>query len=256
LSESVIITGAGSGIGRAAALVFAANGYCVIASGRRLAKLEETRDLASTGAGAIIPVAGDVGLADTAAELIAVAKANGSLASLVNNAGIGWNYGVDHPGSMAALKDTSYEQWREVLRINLDSVFHLCHAALPVMLSQGHGSIVNVASGGGLRGMDDAHTYATAKAGVINLTRSLARAYGPNGIRANVVAPGFVDTDMVESVLASDMNPFADDTLRFQVSPLGRPGTPEEIADTLYFMAITATYCNGSVLTVDGGSLA
>ena len=61
---------------------------------------------------------------------------------------------------------------------------------------------------------------------------------------------------MVESVLASDMNPFADDTLRFQVSPLGRPGTPEEIADAIYFMAITATYCNGSVLTVDGGSLA
>ena len=91
MSESVIITGAGSGIGRAAALKFAANGYCVIASGRRLAKLEETRELAGAGSGAIIPVAGDVGLADTAAELIAVASENGSLASLVNNAGIGWN---------------------------------------------------------------------------------------------------------------------------------------------------------------------
>ena len=104
--------------------------------------------------------------------------------------------------------------------------------------------------------MDDAHTYATAKAGVINLTRSLARAYGPAGIRSNVVAPGFVDTEMVESVLASDMNPFADETSRYLVSPLGRPGKPEEIADAIYFMAINATYCNGSVLAVDGGSLA
>ena len=91
---------------------------------------------------------------------------------------------------------------------------------------------------------------------MINLTRSLARAYGPEGIRSNVVAPGFVDTDMVSSVLESEQNPFADEVLRYQVSPLGRPGRPEEVAEAIYFMAVQATYCNGAVLSVDGGSLA
>jgi len=256
MKQTVIITGAGSGIGRSTALVFASQGFSVIASGRRLSKLEETKELASKLEGTITPVAGDVGLEDTAAELLSAATSSGELACLVNNAGIGWNYGIEHPGSMAALKDTSFEQWREVMRINLDSVFHLCHAVLPNFVARGAGSIVNIASGGGLRGMDDAHTYAAAKSAVINLTRSLARAYGPKGVRSNVVAPGFVDTEMVASVLNSDQNPFADETLRYQVSPLGRAGTPKEIADTIYFIGIAATYCNGSVLTVDGGSLA
>jgi len=256
MKQTVIVTGAGSGIGRATALLFATHGFSVIASGRRLSKLEETQALASKLSGSVVPVAGDVGLRDTAAELLSAATTNGELACLVNNAGVGWNYGIEHPGSMAALKDTSFEQWREVMRINLDSVVHLCHAVLPEFVSKGQGSIVNIASGGGLRGMDDAHSYAAAKAAAINLTRSLARAYGPKGVRSNVVAPGFVDTDMVASVLNSEMNPFADDVLRYQVSPLGRPGTPQEIADTIYFIGVTATYCNGSVLTVDGGSLA
>ena len=141
-----------------------------------------------------------------------------------------------------------------MLRINLDSVYLMCHAALAHF---GAGaSIVNISSGGGLKGMQDAHTYATAKAGVINLTRSLALAYGPRGIRANVVAPGFVDTEMVKPVLDSDLNPFADEAMRYQVCPLGRPGRPEEVADAIYFMAVQGTYCNGSVLVVDGGSLA
>lgn len=104
--------------------------------------------------------------------------------------------------------------------------------------------------------MNDAHTYATAKAGIVNLTRSLARAYGPKSIRANVVAPGFVDTDMVTPVLKSQFNPFDDPVQRYQVSPLGRPGRPEEIATAIYYLAVEGTYCNGAVLAVDGGSLA
>ena len=156
--------------------------------------------------------------------------------------------------SMQPFKTTA--QWQEVMRINLDSVYFLCHAALAIFCAQQSGSIVNISSGGGLKGMDDAHAYATAKAGVINLTRSLAKAYGRFGVRSNVIAPGFVETDMVSSVLESDLNPFASEATRYQVSPLGRPGTPQEIADTIYFMAVDATYCNGAVLSVDGGSVA
>jgi len=135
-------------------------------------------------------------------------------------------------------------------------VYFLCHGALPDFEARGGGSIVNVSSGGGLRGMADAHTYATAKAGIVNLTRSLARTYGPKNIRANVVAPGFVDTEMVTPVLKSELNPFADPVTRYQVSPLGRPGRPEEIASAIYYLAVDGTYCNGAVLAVDGGSLA
>jgi NAD(P)-dependent dehydrogenase (short-subunit alcohol dehydrogenase family) len=252
----VVITGAGTGIGKATALKFAEQGFCVIANGRRLPKLEETAALAADLPGRIVPVAGDVGAPQTATELTQRAIAEGHYAWLVNNAGIGWSYGMEDPGSMAGIKDTSLAQWREVLRINLESVYLLCHAALAHFCANQQGSIVNISSGGGLRGMDDAHTYATAKAGVINLTRSMAKAYGPQGVRSNVIAPGFVDTDMVTPVLDSELNPFADEATRFMVSPLGRPGTPQEVAETIYFMAVTATYCNGSVLSVDGGSLA
>jgi NAD(P)-dependent dehydrogenase (short-subunit alcohol dehydrogenase family) len=249
-----VVTGAGSGIGRATALRFSADGYTVIACGRRAEPLQDTKTAAENLSGQVIVCTGDVGLQEDAERITRTAVEAGDYRVLVNNAGVGWNYGVSHPGSMSALRDTSAEQWREVMRINLDSVYFMCHAALQHM--RAGATIVNVASGGGLRGMDDAHTYATTKAGMINLTRSLARAYGPEGIRSNVVAPGFVDTDMVSSVLESDMNPFADETLRYQVSPLGRPGQPEEVAEAIYFMAVLGTYCNGAILSVDGGSLA
>jgi NAD(P)-dependent dehydrogenase (short-subunit alcohol dehydrogenase family) len=252
----VVVTGAGSGIGRATALRFAREGFTVVANGRRLNKLQETAQAALGLAGHVLPVIGDVGSADTAVEITRRAREAGDYRWLVNNAGIGWSYGVADPGAMSGLRETSAEQWREVLRINLDSVYFLCHEALQLFCAEGSGSIVNVSSGGGLRGMEDAHTYATSKAGVINLTRSLARAYGRDGVRSNVVAPGFVETDMVSPVLDSELNPFANEETRYQVSPLGRPGRPEEVADAIYFLAVEATYCNGAVLSIDGGSLA
>ena len=171
-----MVTGAGSGIGRATALRFAREGFTVVANGRRLDKLQETVQAALGLAGHVLPVTGDVGSKDTAVEITRRARESGDYRWLVNNAGIGWSYGVADPGAMSGLRETSAEQWREVLRINLDSVYFLCHEALQQFCARGAGSIVNVSSGGGLRGMEDAHTYATSKAAVINLTRSLARA--------------------------------------------------------------------------------
>jgi NAD(P)-dependent dehydrogenase (short-subunit alcohol dehydrogenase family) len=253
--QVVIVTGGGTGIGRAAVLKFAENGFTVVASGRRLEKLQETSTEAYGRAGEVIPFVADVSSEADVRALVEHSAGLGELRYLVNNAGVGWDYGVTKPGTLAALGDTTAEHWREVMSINLDSVYLMCHATLPHLRKSG-GSIVNVSSTGGLKGMADAHAYATAKAGMVNLTRSLARTYGPEGIRANVVAPGFTDTDMVSPVLQSERNPFADDATRFQISPLGRPGTPSEIADAIYFMAVTGTYCNGSVLVVDGGSMA
>jgi meso-butanediol dehydrogenase / (S,S)-butanediol dehydrogenase / diacetyl reductase len=256
MTRLAVVTGAGTGIGQATALAFAAAGFDVVANGRRVEKLEETRARAKGLSGQILAVAADVGTLAGAGAVLQYACNAGDFEVLVNNAGVGWSYGVERPGSMAVLGDTPPELWHEVLRINLDSVYFLCHGALPLFEARGGGSIVNVSSGGGLRGMADAHTYATAKAGIVNLTRSLARAYGPKNIRANVVAPGFVDTEMVTPVLKSDLNPFADPVARYQVSPLGRPGRPEEIASAIYYLAVDGTYCNGAVLSVDGGSLA
>jgi len=253
---AVIVTGAGSGIGRATSLRFAREGFSVIANGRRHEALVETATAARGLTGRIIPVTGDVGMEATAQQLVSEARNAGDFGWLVNNAGVGWNYGLTHPGSMAATRDTTPDHWREVMRINLDSVFLLCHAALPHLCERGGGGIVNVSSGGGLKGMDDAHAYATAKAGIINLTRSMAKTYGRFNVRSNVIAPGFVDTEMVASVLDSAMNPFANEATRYMVSPMGRPGTPDEVADAIFFLTVQATYCNGAVLSIDGGSVA
>ncbi|HEY6599792.1 MAG TPA: SDR family oxidoreductase [Pseudomonadales bacterium] len=255
-SSVVVVTGAGTGIGRATALRFAAAGATVIANGRRLDKLAGTVTEGAGLSGRIVPVAADVGTLEGAESVIQRAVDAGDFDVLVNNAGVGWAFGIERPGSMAVLGDTPPDLWREVMRINLDSAYFLCRGALPVFQKRGGGSIVNVSSGGGLRGMNDAHTYATAKAGMVNMTRSMARAYGPQNIRCNVVAPGFVDTDMVSPVLDSDFNPFNDAAQRYQVSPLGRPGRPDEIASAIYYLAVEGTYCNGAVLVVDGGSLA
>lgn len=103
--------------------------------------------------------------------------------------------------------------------------------------------------------MTEQRTVVVTGAGIVNPTRSLARAYGRFGVRSNLVAPGFVDTDMVSSVLASELNPFADEATRYMISPLGRPGTQQEVADAIYFLGVDATYCNGAILSVDGGSL-
>lgn len=253
IDGSVVITGGGAGIGREAALAFAARGAHVVVAGRTASRLEEVVATIRAAGGSAEAVAADCATESGADAVISAAEAKGGVAVLVNNAGVGYSFEATRPGSMAALADTSPENWHEVMRINLDSAYFMCHRVLPGMIAAGRGSIVNVSSAGGTQGMADAHAYATAKAGMINLTRSLARTYGPNGIRANVLAPGFVATDMVASVLESEANPFADDAMRFAACPLGRPGEPEEMAEAILFLAGNG-YANGAVLVLDGGS--
>ncbi len=249
----VVITGGGAGIGREAARAFAARGAHVVVAGRTAARLEEVVEAITRAGGSAESVAADCATEEGAEAVISAAEARGGVAVLVNNAGVGYSFEATRPGSMAALADTTPENWHEVMRINLDSAFYMCRRALPGMIAAGRGAIVNVSSAGGTQGMADAHAYATAKAGMINLTRSLARTYGPQGIRANVLAPGFIATDMVASVLEGEANPFADEATRFAVCPLGRPGTPEEMAEAIVFLA-TNGYANGALLVLDGGS--
>ncbi len=252
----VVVTGGGSGIGRAAALLFAEQGAKLVLAGRTLSKLEETAKTLANRDTEVLSVSADVGTSEGATRLFNDTMARfGQVDVLIHNAGVGYSHGVENPGSMETLDQTPEDMWHEVMRINLDSVYFLCRRAIQEFQKQGEGVIVNVASVGGLRGMQDAHTYATAKAGMVNLTRSLAKTYGPQNIRSNILAPGFVATDMVKPVLDSSENPFAADETRFLVSPLGRPGTVDEIAEGLLFLA-TNTYCNGAILVLDGGSSA
>jgi NAD(P)-dependent dehydrogenase (short-subunit alcohol dehydrogenase family) len=154
---------------------------------------------------------------------------------------------------MDPVHSTPIDKWREVMALNLDSVFYVSRLVIRQMKTQAKGAIVNVASIFGLGGAPDAHTYTATKGAIINLTRSMSVAYVDDNIRCNVVAPGFVATQMVESVipmLFSAENPKL-------ISPMGRPATPDEVAYAcLYLASDEASYCTGSVLTVDGGSTA
>lgn len=251
----VVVTGGGAGIGRATALAFAAAGARVVIAGRTESKLAEVvREIEAHGKGAALAVAADCATEAGAEAVFAAAEERfGPVQVLINNAGVGWSFEESWPGSMAALADSDHAGWREVLRINLDSAWCMTRRALPAMRAAGAGVIVNVSSAGGTRGMANAHAYAASKAAMINLTQSLARTYGPEGVRSTCLAPGFVATDMVASVLDSEANPFADDATRFVACPLGRPGEPAEMADAVLFLAGNS-YANGCLLVLDGGA--
>lgn len=252
----VLITGSGTGMGRAALERFAAAGARVVATGRTEGTLQEAVGRIREQGGTAEYVVADVGTEAGAAQAIAHAvQTFGGLDILINNASVGWSYEQVLPGSMAATADSPPSAWREVVRINLESVHLMCHYAIPELRRRGGGSIVNVSSVGGTQGMLDAHAYAAAKAGVINLTRSIAKTYGPEQIRANCFAPGVVDTGMIDPYRETFDQTFADPAAAAQLCPLGRMGTPGEAADCLFFLAL-AGYCNGSVLVMDGGSSA
>jgi NAD(P)-dependent dehydrogenase (short-subunit alcohol dehydrogenase family) len=154
---------------------------------------------------------------------------------------------------MEDIVNTTPEKWHEVMAINLDSCFYACRAVIPPMRNQGGGAIVNVASISGMQGLPMAHTYTAAKGAMINLTRSLCVSYAASGIRANCIAPGFIATPMVAPLLGL----FDDPEMADRLAPMRRAGTPDEMAfGCLYLASDEASYCNGTVLVIDGGTTA
>jgi len=151
---------------------------------------------------------------------------------------------------MDAIETTSLEDWNRVLGINLGSVFLASKAAIPHIRTRGGGSIINLSSVAGTRSLIDAHTYVAGKGAVNSLTRGMAQTYAVDGIRTNTVAPGFIDTPMVASVIGA----FDDPVVAGLLCPMGRAAQPEEIAACcLFFASDDASYCNGACLEVDGG---
>jgi NAD(P)-dependent dehydrogenase (short-subunit alcohol dehydrogenase family) len=249
-----LITGAGSGVGRACMHRFAEEGAKILGVGRTAATLEAVvAEVEAQGGTARLATADLSREADVKRCVDQTLEAYGRIDILVHSAGVGWSWGEKSPGSMNAVKDLSLEKWREVIGINLDSYYMLTHALLPAMIAQKGGSIVAVSSISGMLGLDTAHAYCAAKAGMINLTRALCASYAKDGVRANCVAPGFIDTGMVAEVIGV----FADPVAAHAIAPMGRPATAVEIANgCLYFASDESSYCNGSVLVIDGGTSA
>jgi NAD(P)-dependent dehydrogenase (short-subunit alcohol dehydrogenase family) len=250
-----VISGASSGIGRATMELFGREGAKVVGTARREAELQEGLEKVKAGGGDGIVVPADLEDVSRANDIARAAlDTYGRIDVLVNNAGVGWQYGLDHPGTMAGIHEASLENWRDIIGgVDLEGYFLMIHACLPHMIEAGRGSIVNVASMGGITGLYDAHAYTAAKGAIVNLTRSMGITYIKQGIRTNSVSPGFVDTPMIAPV----MSVFDDAAVAASLTPMARAAQPEEIAAPIAFLASDeASYVNGTNLVVDGGCTA
>ncbi len=239
-----VITGASRGIGREAARMMAECGaHVVINYCRDRAQAEAIAGLINKNTpGKAIAVQADVGNRDEAVKLVETAtKEFGRIDVLVNNAGI-WTYG--------AIADMPEEVWDETLRVNLKSVYYCCRLVVPHMIGQGGGRIINISSTAGQRGEPLHSHYAATKGAIISFTKSLAAELAPHNILVNCVAPGWVDTDMSHEAIERERDAI------LSTIPLKRPGTAAEIAGAILFLASElATYVNGEVLNVNGGSV-
>jgi NAD(P)-dependent dehydrogenase (short-subunit alcohol dehydrogenase family) len=249
----VLITGAGSGIGRASALELARRGWHPIVADLDAdgARTTVDRVLTDEGAPGATAEAAELDVTDAHAveALVAgVVARHGRLDAVVTSAGI---------GIAAPLGDTDDDAWRRVLAVNLDGTFHVVRAALAPMLAAGGGRIVTVASVAGLVGLRNRAVYGTSKAAVIGLTRSVAVDYADRGIRANAICPGTVETEWIGKILAGAEDPEATRRAMEARQLDGRMGRPEEVAAGIAFLLDDdARFVNGSAFVMDGGMTA
>jgi meso-butanediol dehydrogenase/(S,S)-butanediol dehydrogenase/diacetyl reductase len=245
VQKTVIVTGASSGIGLAIAHRFARAGFAVLAAGRdpgRLARMAHDWPAIETWSG-------DLSSAEACRRLVAhCVQRHGRIDVLVNNAGIYFRRGT---------LETSAEEWRQTLAVNLDAPFFLSQAALP-QLCERRGLIVNIASDWGLKGGRKAAAYCASKGGLVLLTKAMALEHAADGIRVNAVCPGDVDTPMLESEAAVDGMSYAEAVVAYgRASPTGRISTADEVAAlTLFLASDEAAQITGAAIPIDGGNTA
>ena len=244
----ILVTGVGQGIGKAIALCMAKEGAILIAvdiNKERLGALEkELKDIGVR----FTPIVGDVSKKEDVQRMVdAALKGYGRIDGVINNAAVGYLEPRPHP-----LLETSEEEWDRQTAINLKSIYLTSRAALPEMIKQKRGKIVNIASIAGVQAIPLSAAYCAVKAGVANLTRSMAVDYGKYGIYVNAIAPGTIET-------LTGMNRYKLDNPEVRKSlldaiPLGRFGTPEDIGRAAVFLASSdSDFITGHVLVVDGG---
>ncbi len=239
--RSALITGAGSGIGEAMARLFAAEGA-------RVAVVDVDGSAAARVAGEISgrAIQADVSSAQNARAMIEHAvETFGRIDVLCNNAGI---------GIAAVCHETTEDDWDRVIAVDLRGVFLGCKYAIPHLLAQGGGVICNTSSAAGQVGVLNRAAYCAAKAGVLGLTKSIAIDYAERGIRCNALVPATVDSPWIGKIVAQQADPEAQRRLMAARQPIGRMGTPEEIARAaLYLCSEDSTFVTGTGLVIDGG---
>lgn len=240
-----IVTGAGSGIGRAIAEMYAREGAKVVCAGHHVESCEETAKRIEDGGGEALAVACDVSRAtDNQRMVAATVERYGRLDVLVNDAGT---------LEMVGLEEMTEEQWDRVIDVDLKGTFLAMKYAIPEMERAGAGKVINITSVSGIRGFAQAAAYCAAKGGVVMLTKEAALEYGPKKINVNAIAPGVIETKMNA--------PFREDPAMLEqlkaITPYPRLGEGEDIAHAATFLASAESdFVNGETLVVDGGQLA
>lgn len=239
MTETVLVTGASGGIGRAIALAFGERG-CNVAlhyNSNRAAALETAKLITARGGSAEVFGADLTVEAQVEGLFTECESSLGPVTVLVNNAGISWQ---------GLFTDMTLSDWQRVMDVNLLSVFLCCRRALPSMIRRKAGCIINVSSMWGRQGAACEAAYSASKAGIIGLTQALAREEGPSGIRVNCIAPGVIDTPMNGRLSPEDMAALREET------PLMRIGAPEDVARAAVFLWENG-FVTGQTLGVDGG---
>ena len=242
MSHRVLITGASRGIGAATARLFAQEGWDVALNYNKSQMEAEALAAELSGLGGkAVPIQADVSVPEEAARLVREAEeVLDGLDAIICNAGIAL--------PQQLLTDTTPEQWRRLMSADLDGVFYTLRAAIPGLVRQKRGAIVTVSSMWGAAGGSCEAPYSAAKAGVIGLTKALAKELGPSGITVNCLSPGVIDTEMNANLTPADLEALAEET------PLGRIGRPEDVAGGAWFLASEeARFLTGQVLAPNGG---
>jgi NAD(P)-dependent dehydrogenase (short-subunit alcohol dehydrogenase family) len=244
--KSCLITGAGSGMGRAATVRFAREGARVVACDVDLDAARETVAMAEAAGGRALAVRADVSKESDVREAVkAGVKAHGRLDVLYNNAGI-------MPAGDHSVVDTDEAVWDKVLGVNVKGVYLVCKHGIPELLAAGGGSVINVASFVALLGCTvPQDAYTASKGALIALTKSLAVQFGPKGIRSNAICPGPIETPLLSAWLLKEP---AEKAKRLNRIPMGRFGKSEDVVNlALYLASDESAWTNGAALVVDGG---
>ncbi len=243
MNKCVLITGASRGIGKAIALKFAEQGYCIgINYNNSEATAKDLKNIIINNGGVAEIFPADISNPSDCLELgKSFIECFGTIDTLINNAGI---------THIAPINDLDFDCWNNIINTNLSSAFYLTKALLPYFINAKNGNIINISSIWGVSGASCEVAYSTSKAGLIGFTKALAKELGPSGIKVNCISPGVIDTDMNSSLTADDLWQLKESTA------LCRIGSPDEIANIAYFLASNdSKFITGQNIIADGGLL-